>query len=232
MQISVIIPTLNEEKNIEYLVPFVKEHGGNAIAEIIVVDGGSEDNTVEVAKHAGVIVLTSPVRSRAAQMNFGARHATGEILYFIHADVKLIQSFISDMKESVEEGFHSGCYRYVFDSPKAMLKINAYFTRFDRIMCRGGDQTLFVLKSTFETLGGFNEKFSIMEDYDFIIRLRKNFSFRIIPKNVIVSARKYETNTWLQVQAANLTIFIMFFLKQPPERMRALYKRMLRYRSV
>src|SRR5688500_2822403 len=108
MQISVIIPTLNEEKNIEYLVPFIQEHGGTSIAEIIVVDGGSEDNTVEVAKHAGVIALTSPVRSRAAQMNLGARHATGEILYFIHADVKLIPSFVSDMKESVEAGYHSG----------------------------------------------------------------------------------------------------------------------------
>lgn len=230
MQISVIIPTLNEEKNIEYLVPFIKENGGNTISEVIVVDGGSEDDTVGIAKRAGAIALTSTVRSRAAQMNFGARYATAEVLYFIHADVKLIPSFVSDMKQSIGAGFHSGCYRYVFDSPKTMLKINAYFTRFDRIMCRGGDQTLFVLKSTFETLGGFNEKFSIMEDYDFIIRLRKNFSFRIIPKNVVVSARKYDTNTWLQVQAANLTIFIMFFLKQPPEKMKALYKKMLRYR--
>ena len=230
MQISVIIPTLNEEENIEYLVPFIKEHGGNAIAEIIVVDGGSDDHTVEVAKHAGVIALTSPVRSRAVQMNIGAQRATGEILYFIHADVKLIPSFVIDMKQSVEAGYHSGCYRYIFDSPKTMLKLNAYFTRFDRLMCRGGDQTLFVLRSTFETLGGYNEKFSIMEDYDFIIRLRKNFSFRIIPKNVVVSARKYETNSWLQVQAANLTIFTMFFLNQPPERMKALYKKLLRYR--
>jgi len=230
MQISVIIPTLNEQKNIEYLVPFLKKNGGSTIAEIIVADGGSEDNTVESAKRAGAIVFTSSVQSRAAQMNFGARHASGEILYFIHADVKLIPSFVTDIKLSAEAGFHSGCYRYVFDSAKTMLRINSYCTRFNGIMCRGGDQTLFVLKSTFDTLGGFNEKFSIMEDYDFIIRLRRNFSFRIIPKNVVVSARKYETNSWLRVQAANLTIFIMFFLKHPPEKMKTLYKKMLRYR--
>ncbi len=230
MQISVIIPTLNEDKNIEYLVPFIKKYGGNTVAQIIVVDGGSEDGTVEIAKRAGAIAISSPIRSRAAQMNLGVRNATGEILYFIHADVKLLPSFASDMKNSIEAGFHSGCYRYVFDSAKTMLKINSYFTRFNGIMCRGGDQTLFVLKSTFDTLGGFNEKFSIMEDYEFIIRLRKGFRFRIIPKNVIVSARKYETNTWLQVQAANLTIFIMFFFKQSPDRMKALYKKMLRYR--
>lgn len=97
-------------------------------------------------------------------------------------------------------------------------------------MCRGGDQTLFIKKDVFESLGGFNERFVIMEDYEIIQRIQKRFSFRIIPKNVIVSSRKYDTNSWLKVQFANFAVFMMYFLNRPPEQIVALYKKMLNYR--
>lgn len=230
MKISVIIPTWNEGKRIGALVGFILQHGTDLIAEVMVVDGSSSDNTAEQAQHAGASVIICPERSRAIQMNVGANQATAEILYFIHADVQLIPSFAKDIVDSVCEEYACGCYRYVFDSTNPMLRINGYCTRFDGIMCRGGDQTLFVTKLAFEDLQGFNEFFSIMEDYDFIRRLRKKYRFKIIPKNVIVSARKYETNSWLRVQLANLAVFIMFFLGQPPEKMKVFYKRILRYR--
>jgi rSAM/selenodomain-associated transferase 2 len=230
MKISVIIPTWNEVNNIGLLVKYINDHAANAIAETIVVDAGSQDNTAVTATDAGAKVVCCPHKSRAMQMNVGAKYATGELLYFIHADIKLIPSFANDILQAVEEGFDSGCYRYVFDSDRRILRINGYFTRFDRIMCRGGDQTLFVTKTVFERLGGFNEYFTIMEDYDFIIRIRKQYSFKIIPKNIVVSARKYETNSWIRVQLANLTVFIMFFLKRPPEQMRAVYTKLLDYR--
>lgn len=231
MKISVIIPTWNEVNNIGPLVKFIYDHASDSIAEIIVVDAGSQDDTAAIATNAGAKVVSCQYKCRAMQMNVGAKYATGELLYFIHADIKLIQSFADDILQAVKEGFDSGCYRYVFDSDRKMLWINGYFTRFDRIMCRGGDQTLFVIKTVFERLGGFNEYFTIMEDYDFIIRIRKQYSFKIIPKNIVVSARKYETNSWIRVQLANLTVFIMFFLKRPPEQMRAVYKKLLDYRQ-
>jgi len=131
---------------------------------------------------------------------------------------------------AIGEGYPSGCYRYVFDSDNVMLKVNGYCTRFDRLMCRGGDQTLFITASAFKMLQGYNEHFTIMEDYDFLIRLRKKYRFKIIPKNIVVSARKYETNSWLRVQFANLIVFSMFFLGKHPETMRAVYKRLLKYR--
>ena len=163
-------------------------------------------------------------------MNAGAEQSTGEILYFIHADVKLVPSFADDIIASVNSGYHVGCYRYVFDSTSLMLRVNGYCTRFKGIMCRGGDQTIFVTRTAFEDVKGFNTLYSIMEDYDFIIRLRRNYRFRIIPKNIIVSARKYETNSWLRVQLANLSVFMMFFLGQSPDKMKAFYSRALRYR--
>jgi rSAM/selenodomain-associated transferase 2 len=230
LRISVIIPTWNESQNIGSLVAFLRQHGEHLVREVIVVDGLSDDDTMNMAEQAGAVALRCAVRSRAAQMNFGAKHARGEILYFIHADVKLVPSFALDIVAAVEQEFPSGCYRYIFDSDNPMLKVNGYFTKFDRIMCRGGDQTLFVTKSVFNALQGFNEYFTIMEDYDFLIRLRKKYRFKIIPKNILVSARKYETNSWLRVQFANLIVFMMFFMGKHPETMRAVYKRLLKYR--
>ncbi|MEQ9412525.1 MAG: glycosyl transferase, partial [Cyclobacteriaceae bacterium] len=159
----------------------------------------------------------------------GANQSSGEVLYFVHADVKLIDSFSTDIDEAIHLGFLAGCYRFQFDSKSWLLKANAYCTRFNGIMCRGGDQTLFIKRALFDSLNGFDERFIIMEDYDIIQRIRKNNRFRIIPKCITVSARKYKSNSWLRVQIANLTIFIMYFLKQPSKKMASLYKRMLNY---
>jgi rSAM/selenodomain-associated transferase 2 len=230
MKISVIIPTWNEGDRIGALIKFIFDHGRESIADVIISDGGSDDNTVQSASETRAIVLRKQERSRASQMNAGARIATGDILYFIHADVKLIDSFANDIINSVRSGYHAGCYRYVFDSTNTMLRINSYCTRFDGIMCRGGDQTLFVLRSVFVDMNGFNPFYSIMEDYDFIIRLRKRYRFKIIPKSILVSARKYETNSWLRVQLANLCVFIMFFAGQTPEKMKSFYASALHYR--
>lgn len=230
MKISVVIPTWNEGTSIGSLVEFVRTNGGDLISEVIVSDACSDDNTVISAKDAGAIVLNNMTRCRALQMNEGAARAAGEILYFVHADVKLIRSFAGDIIESIKSGYEAGCYRYVFDSTSQMLRINGYCTRFEGIMCRGGDQTIFVTRRAFEDVEGFNSFYSIMEDYDFILRVRKKYRFRIIPKNITVSARKYETNSWLRVQLANLSVFIMFFLKVSPQKMKAFYRRALRYR--
>lgn len=229
MTISVIIPAFNETRHIAARVQFARAHGGDMLKEIIVVDGHSEDETKVLAEAAGARVFISPVRSRAAQMNLGARHATGSVLYFVHADVQLLPSYVDDIRAALAHS-DAGCYRYVFDSDKWMLKINAWFTRFDRIMCRGGDQTLYVQRAVFEALNGFDEYYTLMEDYDFILRLRKRFRFYIIPKNVTVSARKYDTNSWLRVQWANLSVFIMFFRQRPPDEMKMRYRQLLNYR--
>lgn len=229
MKISVIIPVFNEADQIAERIQFVWLNGGSKVAEVIVVDGLSTDETVSIAAQAGAKVLISQQRSRAAQMNMGAREAIGTVLYFVHADVKLVGSFVEDIEQALKHS-DAGCYRYVFESNRFILKINAWFTRFDRIMCRGGDQTLYVRKEVFDQLNGFDEYYSIMEDYDFILRLRKRFRFYIIPKNVRVSARKYDTNSWLQVQRANFTVFMMFFQKRPPDEMKARYRQLLNYR--
>lgn len=230
MTISVIIPTFNEGEGISELVTFIKHLRREEIAEILVVDGGSSDTTRQLARESGAVVISTDCRCRAIQMNLGARQAHGDTLYFVHADVKLLPSFIDDINGVLTAGYDSGCYRYVFDSTKVILKVNAFFTRFDSIMCRGGDQTLFVRRSIFEALGGFSEIYTIMEEYDFLIRLRKRFSFKIIQKDIVVSSRKYSANSWIRVQIANLLVFIMFFFRRSQQEMKQIYNFLLNYR--
>lgn len=230
MTISVIIPTVNVAAIITDRISFIHNHGGSAVIEVIVCDGDSDDETVMRAEKAGARIVRCAERNRALQMNAGAARAKGDILYFVHADTQLISTFVADIEESITKGYQAGCYRYVFDSEKLILKLNAWFTRFDLVFCRGGDQTLFVKKDVFKTLKGFDENYVIMEDYDFLKRLRKQAAFLIIPKNVTVSARKYDNNSWARVQLSNLVAFCMFRFKMSPKKIKIAYKKMLNYR--
>ena len=211
MRISVIIPTYNEEEGIGGLIDDLQRYGGEALEEIIVVDAPSPDRTAQRAGQAGAQVIVSGQPGRAAQMNAGARIARGDVLYFVHADVRIHPDYAQDIRQALAEGYTLGCYRYQFDSTRLILKLNTFFQRFDRIWARGGDQTLFIPKGTFEELGGYCEQHRVMEDYEFIIRARKKHRFKIIPKNIIVSARKYEENSYLRVNLANAVVMWMYF---------------------
>ncbi|GGC06328.1 MULTISPECIES: TIGR04283 family arsenosugar biosynthesis glycosyltransferase [Dyadobacter] len=230
MKLSIIIPTYNEAANIARLLQDLFRYAGDQPIEVIVSDGGSKDATLEIALQAGASVLKSPKPGRAAQMNYASGFANGDVLYFVHADVGINQDYFQDIERAASDGFEAGCYRFRFDSNRAILKINSYFTRFNRLMCRGGDQTLFITRKLFDQLNGFDEYYTIMEDYDIIIRIWKIARFKIIPKEVTVSARKYQNNSWLRVQIANLTAFTMFYLKREPASIALKYKSLLDYR--
>ncbi|GAB3853482.1 TIGR04283 family arsenosugar biosynthesis glycosyltransferase [Hymenobacter terrigena] len=227
MKLSVIIPTFNEAPNIARLVAELRRHDANGAVEIVVVDAHSPDGTAELARQAGATVLLAPQAGRAAQMNHGAAHATGDVLYFVHADVSIHPDYVATIGRAVAQGHAAGCYRFRFDSTHPLLRINSYGTRFKGIMSRGGDQTLFITRALFEQLGGFNERFVVMEDFEIIQRIRRVASFLIVPQDVLVSARKYRNNSWLRVQVANLTAFSLYFLKVPPVRIARTYKAML-----
>lgn len=227
MKISIIIPTCNEEKTIVDLIHFLQLHSKEMVNEIIVVDGGSDDNTVQLALDTDAVVLDCPEKGRAVQMNYGADYASGEVYYFVHGDVIPPKSYVDDILSSLQLGHEIGCYRFQFNSPRKILKINAFFTRFDKMWCRGGDQTLYVTKELFEELGGYNTDYCIMEEYDFIKRARETSEFMIIPKDVIVSARKYENNSYFKVMVANAIAFNMFNFGVPPKIIHKTYEQLL-----
>ncbi len=229
-KISVIIPCINEATNLSELIPLLLKFGGRSIEEIIVSDGGSTDDSREIANELGAKVIHCEKRSRAYQMNCAASHAKGDVLYFVHADTRPLQSFASDIQEALTKSHQAGCYRYQFQSDSLFLKINSWFTRFNGLLSGGGDQTLFITKALFEKLDGFDETYCIMEDFDLVRRVRKQTSFHIIPKSIQVSARKYESNSWLRVQIANLAAFCFFILKKPPTQIKGLYYKLLNHR--
>lgn len=228
--ISIIIPTYNEAENISRLVNYLKKGSNQSNTEIIVSDGGSIDNTLALARAAGAKAVLSPEKGRAAQMNFGVSIAEGNIFYFIHADTIPPASYVSDINTAISEGYSLGRYRTKFDSKKNILKINAFFTRFDWFICYGGDQTLFITRKLFTKINGFNKDMHIMEDYDIVKRAKQFGRYKIFSKAALISARKYDTNSWLKVQLANSTIVKMYKKGVSQQEMVNKYKEMLVYR--
>lgn len=230
MAISIIIPTLNEEKYIGQLIAYLLQHSGQAVSEIIIADGGSSDNTLAIAKSTGVKVVEVPGKGRAIQMNFGASVASGNILYFIHADSIPPSSFAVDLMQAVNNGYQIGRYITRFENSNWLLNINAFFTRFDWFVCHGGDQTLFITKRLFASLNGYDASLKIMEEYDLTVRAKQQGRYKIIPKGCLVSTRKYRANSWWQVQRANYTIVKMYRQGFPQEALVKRYSKLIRYR--
>ena len=230
MKVSIIIPVLNEAENIARLVTQLRAHCNGSLAELLIVDGGSTDDTVQKAQQAGATVLQSPQRGRATQMNFATQFATGDLLYFVHGDTLPPASYMEDVLQAVKEGFPIGCFRFRFESHHPLLRINSYMTRFDFTWCRGGDQTLFVTREIFDELGGYCEADVIMEEFYFINRAKASYPFKIIPKDVLVSARKYVINGYFRVQIANLIAFNMFRFGFPQQRIADTYRKLLEIR--
>ncbi len=229
MQMSVIIPTYQEGKNIGCLIKQLVLHGHQNLLEILVVDGGSYDNTTAAAKQAGAQVHTAPSKGRAAQMNLGATLAKGDVLYFVHADTLPPATYTQDICQAIQQGYKLGCFRSKFDSEKLLLKINGYCSRFEGLMCRGGDQTLFITRALFDALQGYDEYYTVMEEYDLIRRACTCERFKIIESEVQVSARKYDHNSYLRVNFANFVVFNMFRMGYAPDKIKSTYQKLLDY---
>ncbi|HET6243148.1 MAG: TIGR04283 family arsenosugar biosynthesis glycosyltransferase [Bacteroidetes bacterium] len=228
MKISIIIPTLNEAANIERLIIHLHKYGGMDLHEIIVSDGGSSDSTLEIASNAGAKAVCSEKQGRALQMNLGSNHSTGDILYFVHADTLPPIEFIAEIQKAILKRKKAGCFRFRYDSDKKLLVINSYFTKFNTIFSGGGDQSLYIQKNVFNELGGFDESYVIMEDFDLVSRLRKKrFGLHIIPKEILISARKYSNNSYLRVNIANLLVFSLYKMGVKPVKLSGLYKKLL-----
>lgn len=199
-KISIIIPVFNEAIGIGALLKYLKYNAvTESVLETIIVDGGSVDNTVEIAKSNNVVVLNSE-KGRAKQMNFGAKRANGDVFYFLHADTLPPKGFDRLILDACNKGIEAGCFRMKFDSNNIILRFFGWLSRINHTSCRGGDQSLFVSKMLFNKCKGFNERYIIYEDGEFINRLYKETDFKVLPKNVITSARKYREKGWLKVQ--------------------------------
>lgn len=210
---------------------FLNEQANKFPLEIIISNSPeTSDNTPNVCKNFDkVTFFTSDKKGRAAQMNFGANKAKGDILLFLHADVALPNNFYTQITAAIKNGKKAGFFAYKFDRETFLLRMNSSFTKKDGLFAGGGDQAQFFTKDTFIKLNGFNEDFCIMEDFEMIDRVRKNkIPYTIIQSKATVSARKYNNNSWLKVNLINGYVFFKYKLGVHPIKLRKTYKNLLR----
>lgn len=202
--ISIIIATFNEQDNIQRTI----ETASKDAVEVIVVDGGSEDNTVELARKAGASVFAASC-PRAGLLNLAALKAKGDILLFLHADTLLPNHYAQAVRNTVQcSAVAAGAFRLGIDSNALGIRFveKTANLRSRLLMLPYGDQALFMTKNTFLRMGGFADM-PIMEDYELVKRLGRRGKVITLPEKVITSARR-----WLQLGVIRTTTINQFVI--------------------
>jgi len=227
MMLSVIIPVLNEAKNLKRLLPHVRAICPGA--EVIVVDGGSEDETRAVVSRFPHVKWVSSGRGRARQMNAGAQVAKGEAFLFLHADTLVP----GGAQEAILEAFADpavvgGHFDVGFDNPRLIFTVIAGLINL-RSRLSGictGDQAIYVKREDFEALGGYPE-IPLMEDVELTRRLKRRGRLACLSLWVTTSARKWEQEGVLRTILLMWTIRLLYFVGVEPERLHQWYYRYL-----
>ncbi|MEH0158742.1 glycosyltransferase family 2 protein [Limibacter armeniacum] len=226
--ISIIIPVYNDSealhKQLQHLAN-IKDHP--LVEEVLVVDA-SDVKIHKESMPTWVVSINSNKASRAVQMNIGASQAKGDVLYFVHADSYPPLTFPTDIINALKAGHQVGGYRMWFVPGSLPLRVNSWATHFHTKFSGGGDQTLYIPRAVFEKEGGFNEEFSIMEDFELTYRLTPKYGYHIIPKYTQVSSRKYFNNSYLKVSMVNYKAFRMFEQGVSPDKIKEYYQNTLR----
>lgn len=226
MTLSVIIPTLNEEPVLARTLTALRDGAGGS-CELLVVDGGSGDATVPLARAAGARVLES-CRGRGRQMNVGAGAASGDILLFLHADTLLPSHFDHLIVAALARpGVAAGAFSLAIDHPAKSLAAIAHLAnlRSRFLHLPYGDQALFVTKEKFAAAGGFPE-IAIMEDYVFVRQLVKLGRIAILPARATTSARRWRNIGILRTTLINQLIVGGYILGVPPVTLATWYRRL------
>ncbi|MBF8148658.1 glycosyltransferase family 2 protein [Winogradskyella sp. F6397] len=274
--ISIIIPVLNEADTISRLLTHLIDNSSpKNISEIIVVDGGSTDGTLDILKPdrflkpdrsviesmtpnvldtkfqkqnftrtdvqlgseigdpesssgwhiQSKILLLESSKGRAKQMNLGAKHAKGEVLYFLHADSFPPIDFDQLIINEIQKGNQAGCFRMQFDSKHWWLRLASWLTQFSWRASRGGDQSQFITKTLFNDIGGYNENYIIYEDNILINELYARNEFTVINKKLTTSARLYRKHGVWKLQYHFWTIYVKKWFGASADELLAYYKK-------
>jgi len=206
---------LNEERAIGATLAAIR--AAAAEAEIIVVDGGSTDRSVEIARDSCHLILPA-FRGRARQMNAGAAAARGHAIVFVHADTTVPRTFARDIEAALADpATVGGHFDLVLDDPSIAYRILGKLISFrSRIMRSAtGDQAIFVRRETFQRIGGFAD-IELCEDVDFARRLRRSGRVACLRSTVTTSARRWRRDGLLRTVLRMWLIKSLFLLGVPP----------------
>jgi rSAM/selenodomain-associated transferase 2 len=218
---SVVIPTLNESENLRQCLNRIREQHPDV--EIIVVDGGSDDETVTIAASENVAVYRSRC-GRGTQCNVGAAHASGDVVLFLHADTLLPRNGFEILNQYFENPqVQVGTFRLGFDRPHWILKAYTQCTRFDSLFTTFGDRCIVARSSFFRKCGGFPD-WPLFEDVRFLQRARARTKVYCFPGAVTTSARRFVNNGLIRQQAFNAWLLLLFLHGIPPEKLARKYE--------
>ncbi len=220
MRLAIVVPTLEEEDTVRRFLP-----AALAVAdEVIVSDGGSRDGTVALARSLGARVVTGPP-GRGIQLNRGAAATQADVLLFLHADTTLPPGGAEAVRAAAARGAPGGAFFLRFDADRPLQRLGSWLvnrrTRWLRVPL--GDQAQWATRETFERLGGFPD-WPLLEDVDFMLRLRRLPGFAIIEAPVTTGARRFLELGSVRTVAINWLIWLLFFCGVSPHRLARLYR--------
>ncbi len=220
--ISIIIPTLNESENIEKLLGYLRTSSPEA--ELIVSDGGSTDLTVHLTQPFARVIHSEPGRGR--QMNTGARAASGEIFWFLHADCRPHPESLKAISRAMENKVVvGGAFEYSLDHPGRFFRLAEFLSnRKNRLLKTFyGDMGIFVRRDVFFRNDGFKE-IPLMEDLDLCVRLKKSGKVVILPYRITTSARRWLEEGVVKNMLRNWILQIAWSCGADPEKLAKWYR--------
>lgn len=219
-EISIIIPTLNEESSIRETLDAL---AGFENAEIIMVDGGSTDATVSIAENYPVKILHAP-RGRGSQLSFGGEAANGDVLWFLHADTRPLPDALEQIKKALAKPrVAGGNFTIRFDGERKAAKFLTWlYPKLNLLGLIYGDSAIFVRRDVYRKIGGF-KPFPIFEDLDFVERLKKEGEIYTLPAVVTTSSRRFEDKSFILTFARWTILQVLYWIGVSPYTLLKIY---------
>jgi rSAM/selenodomain-associated transferase 2 len=218
--VAAIIPTLNEESSLRCCLTAIL----SSADEVVVSDGGSRDGTVRLAEELGARIVCGPP-GRGPQLNRGAAASDSEVLLFLHADTWLPEAALPAIRKAMAAGKIGGGFQVRFDGDHTLMSLGSRLVQLRTRLTRSplGDQAQFVGRATFTQMGGFRD-WPILEDLDFIRRLKRRGDVVVLPLQAVTSSRRYLEDGIGRTVAINWLIWALYFAGVPAQRLARLYR--------